>query len=315
MSAEIRPAVPEDLPEILRLMRNGLGWPQDERAEELWRWKHEQSPFGASSVWVAADGQQLVALRTFLRWRLRTQDGAVVDAVRAVDTTTDHGHRGQGWFRRLTLRALEALSTEGVSFVFNTPNEQSRAGNLSMGWTDQPRPLVWFRPGRVSSVPLLLRSRTSADLWPVPCDAGRSAAEVFGDAAAFAPRDHQPLASRPALQTDRSPEFYKWRYGLDTLGYRVVAAPGGLPEGFAVFRARRRGASTERAVLEVVGDRRAVTGALRQPPRYDHALSIGRCPGPGWFPVPGLGPRLVTRSLAGEAPKRLALTLGDIELF
>ena len=157
-----------DLPGILRLMQVELGWPDDDRSTTLWRWKHEQNPFGASPVWVAAEGSEVIAVRAFLRWRLRTPGGEVVEAVRAVDTATDRHHRGQGWFRRLTLHGLEELAEHDVRLVFNTPNEQSRPGYLSMGWREIGRPRVWLRPAAVSALPRLLRSRTGADLWPLP---------------------------------------------------------------------------------------------------------------------------------------------------
>ena len=315
MTAEIRPAVPGDLPEILRLMRDELGWPDDERAEALWRWKHEQNPFGVSPVWVAAEREGIVALRAFLRWRMLMPDGTAVNAVRAVDTATDRRHRGQGWFRRLTLHALEAMQAEGVDFVFNTPNEQSRPGYLSMGWTEQKRPVVWLRPGSLARLPLLARSRTGADIWPAPCEVGLDTTEAFVGGAVPTRPDTRMGKGPAGPETDRSPEFYRWRYGLPSLGYRVATAPGGVGAGFAVFRARRRGPSVERVLLDHVGARSAVAGALAQPPSFDHALAVGRFPGPGWFPVPGLGPRLVARPLASALPNRLSLNLGDIELF
>ena len=55
-------------------------------------------------------------------------------AVRAVDTATHPDFRGQGVFSALTLGALEELRSDGVAFVFNTPNERSRPGYLKMGW-------------------------------------------------------------------------------------------------------------------------------------------------------------------------------------
>ena len=55
-------------------------------------------------------------------------------AVRAVDTATDPDYQGRGLFTRLTLQAIDELRAEGVDFVFNTPNDQSRPGYLKMGW-------------------------------------------------------------------------------------------------------------------------------------------------------------------------------------
>ena len=71
--------------------------------------------------------------RTLMRWEFL--DGErVVRAVRAVDTATHPDYQGRSIFTRLTLHALDELVAEGVEFVFNTPNEQSRPGYLKMGW-------------------------------------------------------------------------------------------------------------------------------------------------------------------------------------
>ena len=56
-------------------------------------------------------------------------------AVRAVDTITAPEARGRGVFTRFTLAILsnEITRDDDVSFVFNTPNDQSRPGYLKMG--------------------------------------------------------------------------------------------------------------------------------------------------------------------------------------
>src|SRR5690606_32239213 len=96
--------------------------------------KHRRNPFGASPMWVAETDEGLAAVRAMMRWELAGPDGRVLRAVRAVDTATHADHRGRGLFRRLTLGAVESLTAEGVDLVFNTPNDQSRPGYLTMGW-------------------------------------------------------------------------------------------------------------------------------------------------------------------------------------
>ena len=39
-----------------------------------------------------------------------------------------------GLFQNLSLRAADDVKSEGVDFVFNTPNDQSRPGYIKMGW-------------------------------------------------------------------------------------------------------------------------------------------------------------------------------------
>jgi Acetyltransferase (GNAT) domain len=129
----VRQARANDRPQILALVARILGWGMDSRNEALFAWKHEHNVFGPSPAWVALDGDHLAGFRTFLRWEFEL-GGTPIRAARAVDTATDHAYQRRGVFRRLTLLALEELEVDGPTFVFNTPNDQSRPGYLSMGW-------------------------------------------------------------------------------------------------------------------------------------------------------------------------------------
>ena len=91
----VRRARADDVPAIVDLLRAGLGEGTLARSPEVWRWKHEQNPFGASPVLVAEADQRLIALRAFMRWRWSDDDGGIA-AVRAVDTVTHPDHQGQG---------------------------------------------------------------------------------------------------------------------------------------------------------------------------------------------------------------------------
>jgi GNAT superfamily N-acetyltransferase len=136
----IRRASRADLPEILTLAQRSLGWLGDDADTRFFAWKHFENPFGESPMWVAEADGRLAGFRTFLRWDLCTPTGQVRHAVRAVDTATDPDFQGRGIFTRLTLAALDELRAEGVDFVFNTPNDQSRPGYLKMGWHLVARP-------------------------------------------------------------------------------------------------------------------------------------------------------------------------------
>ena len=316
MSTEIRRATLEDLPGILRLLRLDLGWPADARAERLWEWKHVQNPFGPSHVWVGLEGPEVVAVRTFMRWQLREPDGGLVQAARAVDTVTDREHRARGWFRRLTERGTDSLGADGVTVLFNTPNAQSAPANLSLGWSEQPRPPVWFRPSRLRSLPVVLRSRASAGLWPTETGVGLEPASAFSSPDVVAAATAKRCGPPDALETDRSLAFLQWRYGLPELGYRVVLGAGEGADSVAMVRTRQRGPGRERAVLDLVGGSGALANALSDQDNFDYAIWVGRRPARGWYRVPGGGPRLVARRIDGRSvDQRFALALGDLELF
>ena len=120
--------------------------------------------------------------------------------MRAVDTATHPEYQGRGIFTRLTHAALDELEREGVAFVFNTPNDQSRPGYLKMGWDVVGRLPVLVRPRSVRRALRMLRARTPAGRWSEPTAAGDPAADVLVDHDAVAAL----LASRPPTATLRT---------------------------------------------------------------------------------------------------------------
>jgi GNAT superfamily N-acetyltransferase len=327
---EIREMAAGDEPAVLELLAASLGWVPDEDYAALFAWKHRANPFGPSPAWVAVgpDGA-LLGFRTFLRWEFEEQ-GRVVRAVRAVDTATHPDARGRGVFTRLTRHALDAVAAEGVWFVFNTPNAQSRPGYLKMGWVPVGRLPVRARPVRAGGLVRMLGARAPAERAPVPTEAGDPAAAVLADDAALGAL----LASLPSaagLRTRRTPAYLRWRYaGLAWLGYRAVTGPTGPSGGLALFRLRRRGPAVELAVAEVLapeGDPRLAAALLRRAlaagrsAGADYAVGLGPVPGAaraGMARIPRTGPLLTYRGLARPHPPALPaweLTLGDIELF
>lgn len=320
----VRRATAEDLPAVLALLEETMGWRPEEPNEAFFRWKHHDNPFGPSPSWVALDAtQRIVGFRTFMRWEFEA-GGTTFRAVRAVDTATHPDAQGRGVFSRLTLGALAELEDEGVSFVFNTPNERSRPGYLKMGWREVGRIAIEARPRGWGSALRLVRARVPAGKWSLACEAGEPAGEVFADSEATAEL-LGAVAPSALLSTRRTPAFLGWRYGLEPLHYRVVRAGSSLAEGVAVFRLRRRGAATEATIADVLvpeGDRPLAASLSRAVLRVsgaDYAVRV-RMPGVhGCVPVPGQGPTLVRRVLSGSPPgARLAdwrLALGDVELF
>lgn len=319
-----RRAVAADRPAILALCRLCLGWRSGGPDEAFFVWKHEDNAFGESPSWVAetADGA-VVGLRMFLRWRFRDGEGHRLSAVRAVDTATHPEWRGQGVFSALTLGALPALAEEGVDFVFNTPNGKSMPGYLKMGWSQVGKAPVAVRLASARGLTRLGRARTAAELWSEPVSAGEPASEIFVD-------DHglEKLLARAGqartVSTDRSPEFFRWRYRFSPLRYRALPVGDCLSDGVVVFRVRRRGAALEAAVCDVVAPQGARLGpAFREIARQtgaDYLLasasSVGR--GAGFLPALGLGPVVTWKPVnrAGIPPmSQLGLALGDIELF
>ncbi len=323
----VRRADPDELGRIIDLATTALGWDPEAPNEDFFRWKHLENPFGTSPLWVAEVDGTLAGFRTFLRWRFIRADGSTRSACRAVDTATAVEHRGRGVFTTLTRAAVEELTDEGVDFVFNTPNDQSRPGYLKMGWVDAGRIDIGVRP-RLRGLGRLLGARAAADKWGLSSDVGATIDELLdglSDATVVGPpqSDH--------LQTERTAGFLRWRYGFDPLHYRALTATRDPRSGLVSFRLRRRAGAVEATICDMTptpdGGRRALLGGLRQGlrrsarrgPRHDYAIATRATAGvvDGFLPVPGFGPRLTLRDLASTAPHPddLLLSLGDVELF
>jgi hypothetical protein len=242
----------------------------------------------------------------------------VVDAVRAVDTSTHPSAQGRGIFTRLTLGALEELAADGVEFVFNTPNDQSRPGYLKMGWSEVGRTPLAFHPRSPLTIAKLLRRPSRAEKWSQPTSAGEDPLDVFV-------ADDDGVASAPSedWSTDRSTAYHRWRYSFGPLHYRVFLAGGTLSAGAAVFRLHQRGDALEATVVDTLGAPLAV-GAWRRLLRDSGAdylirATSGTSPLAGAFiPLPRAGPILTQRYL-DEARRgttdSFELSLSDVELF
>jgi len=309
----------DDQPAVLRLLGLSLGWDDDDRSRQLLAWKHLDNPFGRSPGWVAVHERDgVVGVRLFMRWRFR-RGTTTLDAVRAVDTATHPDHRHRGLFTALTLAGLDACRADGVAWVFNTPNAQSRPGYLEMGWRQIGRLPAAVRPTSARHLATVARSRVPAERWSLPIDAGtdvaswlaRPSVERHGAPAQVSSTDRR-------LRTEWSDDVVRWRFGLAPLHYRVVADD----DATVIVRLRRRGAGRELVIAERLGDPGCadeLAGRVADEVGATHALRLGR---PdvrhGFLPLPGGGPVLTWRGLTDHGPPPLPnwqLGLGDIELF
>ncbi len=321
----VRRATDDDRPAVLSLLADSLGWDHDDTFAAYFEWKHRQNPFGPSPAWVATCGDAIVGFRTFLRWEFEHPDGRTRRAVRAVDTATAPAYQGRGIFRLLTTTAVDALSAEGVDFVFNTPNDQSRPGYLRMGWREVGRLPLEARVAHVAGLWRMRTARVPAGRWSVATDAG-------GDAASVLALDGvrvllEQLGPPRGLRTATTAAYLRWRYGLAQLGYRVIALDDDAAAGIVVFRLRRRGQAVEAGVSELLapgadGAQRLLR-AVRRTAGADYVIRLGRPgvarPTGGFVPLPRQGPVLTYRPLADGAPpptlRELDLRLGDVELL
>jgi GNAT superfamily N-acetyltransferase len=337
---KIRSAKPEDRAAILDLVRLCLGEGKIPRTEAFWNWKHEENPFGPSPTLVAEDAKgTLIGLRTFLRWEFFTL-GQKVHAVRAVDTATHPEHRGKGIFSTLTRQLADEMRDQGVDFIFNTPNDKSRAGYLKLGWKEVGRFPLWvkpLRPTRAGLRKILGRGVPDSDEEAPPADVFLRD-ELFArpDLGVWLEKMDEPQAG---LHTRHNVQTLQWRYvDIPGFAYGADARFEGEHGALAIWRHRRREGLRELAFEEVfttVGQGGARMGqdlikgickrsrahyALGSSPTESRAGNAFK--GAGFIRVPGIGPIFTARPLS-HAPglpvisrwKGWSLSLGDGELF
>ena len=295
-----------------------------EKSAALWNWKHRSNPAGASLGLAAYDSEgMLIALRTFMRWRLVDDAGGEVSAVRAVDTAVHPKWRRGGLFSRLTQQSLDQLQDFGVGLVFNTPNDRSGPGYKKMGWHLLGHPNLWvkLRPGALWASGRLDDGAVLEGLRPFN-QHGSQLATMTPEA-----------APRGGLAVLKDAAFLDWRYGQHpNLAYSIVKSPAGV----ALVRQDKRRGRMGVAVVDwfLYEDNLSAFGALlRSVSEQTHGdywimgpLTKSPLRGAvilhGFIPVPWRNVNLAARPVcmsggAAVFQRRTAwqLNLGDLETF
>lgn len=246
---EIREASEADVPAIVNLLRASLGEGLMPKSETYWKWKHQQNPFGASPVLLAAEGDQTIGVRAFMRWEWRAQ-GRLFRAFRAVDTATHPSHQGKGIFSKLTKALLEAGVEDKVDIVFNTPNTKSRPGYLKMGWQDAGRVPASIRMKRpVHSALSFFGKREEAKSFSTGGD--RNVEILDHPDLPGLLKAHQQLVAR-TLTTPASVDYLRWRYvNVPVATYYFAAVGQESLSAVIVFRLKSSRLGTEMRITDV----------------------------------------------------------------
>jgi GNAT superfamily N-acetyltransferase len=310
----VRPFVDSDLPEVLEVLRLSLGEPPGlTRTPALFAWKHLDNPFGRSLMLVAEEGGQIAGFRAFMRWDLTVPGGATLRCVRAVDTATHPEFQRRGIFRLLTQAGIELAADQGMDLIFNTPNEKSGAGYLTMGWRRIGTVGVMVRPGWG-----LLRWWGRQHEWePTEAELPMATADRT---TAFA--DRGPVG----LRTPRTAQYLRWRFESHPTGRYLFATSKG---GVAIGRAHNRRGRRELVISELAGagsHRAAALLRATASPDYTVAWFSAGAVERRWalrsgiIPVPGLRALTLMARPLRDLPVDLAwsnwdLSLGDLELL
>lgn len=272
-----------DLQNVLEVLRLSLGEPPGlSRTRQLFSWKHFDNPFGRSLMLVAEEGGRVAGFRAFMRWDLAGPDGRVLRCVRAVDTATHPDFQRRGVFRQLTLAGIDHAAAGGIDLIFNTPNQKSGPGYLTMGWREIGEVGVMVRPTAGLLTPTrgtwepnaLTFTNTSLD----------NAADLLG---------RVPLGWR----TPRTPEYLRWRFGSHPTARYLL---GSTEDGLAIGRANMRNGRRELVISELGGSGRALRPLMRAADP-DYAV--------GWFSSRSPERKTALRHALVPVPKVHALTV------
>lgn len=336
----VRCATTYDVTSILGLVKESLGEGNVPREERYWNWKHRENPFGVSPCLVAEADGQVVGVRAFMRWSWRS-NGSEIRAVRAVDTATHPEWRERGIFSQLTSALVTEMQEEGVSFIYNTPNERSRPGYLKMGWTNLGRTSLWLRAVRpFGNLRAHLSSRRSPGAQSTDLTHPFSSARTLLDQSEFEPLLDSLPSDSTRLTTRFSAAYLRWRYAdIPGLAYYAASELDGASSAAVVFRLKRKGSLRELRICDMVlgpdvkavdAGRRIVGNILRAADcdfasamathGSPEAKVLARCT---FVPAPHTGPIFTVRPLTASSavtPDPLhrsswRLSIGALELF
>ena len=284
----VRPFLDSDLPEVLEVLRLSLGEPPGlNRTPALFAWKHIDNPFGRSLMLVAEEGGRIAGFRAFMRWDLSVPGGATLRCVRAVDTATHPDFQRRGIFRLLTLAGIDVAVDEGIDLIFNTPNEKSGAGYLTMGWSEIGTIGVMVRPGLGA-----LRPKRRDPHWILP-------RRTLDETMARAVTDAFDARPSTGIRTPRTPSYLQWRFGSHPTAHYLFAHER---DSAAIGRAHIRKGRRELVVSEVVGSAsHHAVALLRRGCRPDYTVA--------WFSSQAPERRILTRSGLVPIPRYSALRL------
>ena len=308
----IRNASPENIPAIVALLQLSLGEKLIKKSENTWNFKHVENPFGVSHVLLAYENDILVGVRAFMKWQwqLGTE---VWTAYRAVDTVTHPDYQGKGVFKKLTLQALDDIQEEGDTFVFNTPNENSRPGYLKMGWQI------------IDSIELAV---IPTILYVIPYFCSKVKPENTISTAQLNQlciAHNLDLTKRKAIFTSKSVAYLKWRYVENPLQDYVIFSSN---DWYMVFYIKKHRFFNELRVVETIGSnfyhkqmQKAILGYAFQ--KRCWVISTANKDLFGCKIYGKFGPKLTIKSFAKDshfintayAMQNWEYSLGDLELF
>lgn len=270
----------DDLPDFISLYEDVFG---NGGTSAWFNWKYRSNPYlDHVPIFVATLHGELVGARPFFSLEL-TDRSETWTGLQPCDTMVHPDHRGRSIFTSMTEKALAYYNDHPVDFVFNFPNDMSRAGYLKMGWQEVRTIPEHYRfhdiratvsektdNGFVQTVAPVVefavtaynRIRTSFAPEPDPTIEA-TATDTIPTETLLKLYDRSPPS---ALHAARDRQFYEWRYENPQREYgTILATRDGKALGAAIVGTTQGNGLTEARIVEVlpwIGNDRAVISTL-----------------------------------------------------
>ena len=247
-------------------------------AHWLWKLRGYEPPF--ENVWLALDGEKIIAQYAGIPVRILTTAG-IRWAVLSVDTMVDPDYRRRGVLTQIARHAYAQWGESGAAFVYGLPNEQAAPGLASLGF-NHAFPIRWRRHALRPFAILARRCNikfptTSLDgLWHLVSAPARSRTDIelveARDADAGFDHIFRRFVPNSNLTFVRDRQWIEWRYFLaPEFGYRLlIARQAQEPLGYVAYRMQ----DTSGVIAEVFAPNDRVSAALMRG-AIDHLRRLG----------------------------------------
>ena len=237
-------------------------------AHWLWKLRGYELPF--ENVWLALDGERIIAQYAGIPVRVQTTAGNRW-AVLSVDTMVDPDYRRRGVLTQIARHAYAQWGEAGAAFVYGLPNEKAAPGLASLGF-NHAFPIRWRRQALRPFAILARRYNikfptTSLDgLWRLVSTSRRSRTDIelveARDADGGFDRIFRRFEPNSHLTLVRDRQWIEWRYfRAPEFGYRLlIARQAQEPLGYVAYRMQ----NTSGVIAEVFAPSDRVSVALMQ---------------------------------------------------
>lgn len=280
-------------------------------ARWLWKLRGYELPF--ENVWVALDGEKIIAQYAGVPVRVLTTAG-IRWAVLSVDTMVDPDYRRRGALTQIARHAYAQWGESGAAFVYGLPNEKAAPGLAPLGF-NHAFPIRWrrhaLRPFAILARRWNIKAPTASldGLWHLVSAAGRNSTDIklveAHDADAGFDRIFQGFKPNSNLAFVRDREWIEWRYFLaPEFGYRVlIAREAREPIGYVAYRMQ----DTSGVIAEVFAPNERVSVALMEG-AIEHLRRLG-AESARTLAVPGTPYDLCCRKLLFSAHRGFGLAV------